>query len=210
MCLHQWLESKGLPPLHFMVEPEILSRLDHRRIFVAERGSEVLGFIILSPVGNRNGWLFEQFPHKPGAPNGTVELMIDTAMRELAADGCEYATLGLSPLSTRAEVAPFHNPLWLRILLTWLRKHGKRFYNFEGLDAFKAKLQPQRWEPVFAICDQSHVSFRSLYAIASAFSGNAPIRLLIGGLGKALEAEYDRARGFISDKNSSLSTFKSR
>jgi hypothetical protein len=133
---------------------------------------------------------------------------LTTTGRELAADGCEYATLGLSPLSTRAEVAPFHNPLWLRMLLTWLRKHGKRFYNFEGLDAFKAKLQPQRWEPVFAICDQSHVSFRSLYAIASAFSGNAPIRLLIGGLGKALEAEYGRARGFISDKNSSLSTFK--
>ena len=101
-CLDEWLAMKGLPPLHFMVEPNTLSRLFDRRVFVAERGGEVVGFVVLSPVATRNGWLFEQFPHRPGAPNGTVELMIDAAMRALAADGFDYATLGLSPLSARA------------------------------------------------------------------------------------------------------------
>jgi len=135
-CLHQWLSSKPLPPLHFLVEPETLNRLTHRRIFVAEKNGMVVGFVTLSPVSQRRGWLFEQFPHRPGAPNGTVELMIDTAMRAIAADGCQYATLGLAPLSRRAEVEPFHNPMWLDLVLAWLRKHGQRFYNFDGLDAF--------------------------------------------------------------------------
>ena len=184
-CLRQWLDSKGLPPLHFLVEPETLKRLDHRRIFVAEHEAEVLGFVTLSPVSRRKGWLFEQFPHRPGAPNGTVELMIDAAMRSIAADNCEYATLGLSPLSKRAAIERFDNPMWLNVALAWLRKHGQRFYNFDGLDAFKAKLQPARWEPVFAVSNESRVSFRTLYAIASAFSGNAPIQLLFGGLWKA-------------------------
>ena len=98
MCLNALLESKGLPPLHFMVEPDTLSRLQNRRVFVAECDGEIVGFIVLSPVAKRNGWLFEQFPHVPGAPNGTVELMIDTAMCNLANDDCEYATLGISPL----------------------------------------------------------------------------------------------------------------
>jgi phosphatidylglycerol lysyltransferase len=188
-CLHAWLDSKGLPPLHFMVEPETLRRLENRRIFVAEQGERVMGFITLSPVVKRNGWLFEQFPHHPKAPNGTVELMIDAAMRALSEDGCEYATLGLSPLSSRANVGPFDNPLWLRMTLAWLRKHGQRFYNFEGLDAFKAKLRPAAWEPVFAVANQPRVSFGTLYSIASAFSGNAPFRLFFGGLAKAAATE---------------------
>jgi len=196
-CLHQWLATKGLPPLHFLVEPETLNRLENRRIFVAERGADVVGFITLSPVAERQGWLFEQFPHKPGAPNGTVELMIDAAMRSIAKDNCSYATLGLAPLSRRARVEPFHNPLWLDIVLAWLRKHGQRFYNFDGLDAFKAKLRPNEWEPVFAVSNESRVSFQTLYAIASAFSGNAPFRMLSGGLVKAAATEFRWLRNRI-------------
>ena len=188
-CLHEWLSEKGLPPLAFLVEPDTLSHLSDRRIFVAERGREVVGFVLLSPVAQRGGWLFEQFVHCPDSPNGTVELMIDTAMRALAKDGYEYATLGLAPLSTRAEIPQFQNPLWLHILLFWLRKHASRFYNFDGLDAFKAKLQPEHWEPVFAISNEPRFSLRTLYAIASAFSGNAPVRMFIGGLSRAVLTE---------------------
>lgn len=188
-CLREWLAAKGLPPLHFMVEPNTLSRLFDRRVFVAEHCSKVIGFVMLSPVAGRNGWLFEQFVHRPGAPNGTVELMIDAAMRAAAQAGSDYATLGLAPLSTRAAVAPFRNPIWLRILLAWLRVHGKRFYNFDGLDAFKAKLQPEKWEPVFAISNEPRISPKTLYAIAGAFSENAPVSLVSNGLRNALSAE---------------------
>jgi phosphatidylglycerol lysyltransferase len=200
VCLTAWLESKGLPPLHFMVEPDTLSRLQFRRVFVAECSGEVAGFIVLSPVAKRNGWLFEQFPHVPGAPNGIVELMIDTAMRSLAHDDCEYATLGISPLSKRADIELFDNPLWLRVLLAWLRKHGARFYNFDGLDAFKAKLRPEKWEPVFAVSNEPGVSFRTLYAIASAFSGNAPVRMVTGGLVRAVLTEMKHLRQFMLAK----------
>jgi phosphatidylglycerol lysyltransferase len=119
-------------------------------------------------------------------------------MRAIAADGCDYATLGLAPLSRRAEVEPFHNPLWLDIVLAWLRKHGQRFYNFDGLDAFKAKLRPDVWEPVFAVSNESRVSFQTLYAIASAFSGNAPFQMLSGGLVKAAATEVRWLRNKIS------------
>lgn len=200
-CLHEWLAAKGLPPLHFLVEPDTLERLFDRRVFVAESGETIVGFVVLSPVATRGGWLFEQFIHRPGAPNGTVELMIDRAMRELAAEACEYATLGLSPLSSRARIAPFDNPFWLRILLAWLRKHAQRFYNFDGLDAFKAKLQPERWEPVFAIYNRPNISPRALYAIASVFSGNKPFRLVFGGLWRAVLTEIKWLRQRFGGKS---------
>ena len=197
-CLDAWLESKGLPPLHFMVEPDTLGNLNHRRIIVAELYGRVIGFINLSPVPKRNGWLFEQFPHAPGAPNGTVELMIDFAMRVMAESGSEYATLGLAPMSTRAKIEPFDNPLWLRIFLGWMRKHVKRFYNFDGLDSFKAKLRPEGWEPVFAVTNEREISFGTLYAIGSAFSGGRTSSMVAGGLWRAALSEYKNFKRFVS------------
>lgn len=70
-----------------------------------------------------------------------------------------------------------------------MRRHGQRFYNFDGLDAFKAKLQPEKWEPVFAVSNEPRLSFRTIYAIASAFSGNAPVKLILGGLGRLILTE---------------------
>ncbi len=116
-------------------------------------------------------------------------------MRALAADGCDYVTLGLSPLSTRAATAPFHNPLWLRFLIGWARLHGNRFYNFEGLDAFKNKLRPEKWEPIFAISNERRLSFRTVYAIAAAFSEGKPFRLVFGGLQRALMTEIKWLKG---------------
>ena len=128
--------------------------------------------------------------------------MIDTAMRALAEGGFDYATLGLSPLSARAEVKPFRNPLLLGVLLAWMRRHGQRFYNFNGLDAFKANLRSEKWKPVFAISNESRVSPRTLYAIAAAFSGNAPFKLFVSCLWRALMTEIKWLRESIYKKTS--------
>src|SRR5690606_19812569 len=101
-CLRQWLSEKGLPPLHFLVEPDTLSRLYDRRVFVAERDEEVVGFLIASPVPQRRGWLVEQMIRGAGAPNGTTELLLDAAVTAMRVAGDEYVSLGLSPLSSRA------------------------------------------------------------------------------------------------------------
>ena len=178
-CLMEWLETRRLPTLHFMVEPETLSRLKDRCVFVAERGTQgVVAFTVLSPVPARNGWLIEQIVRGSESPNGTAELLIDSAMRAICNSGATYATLGLSPLSQRLASSPPGQPLWLKTLLHWVRLHGARFYNFAGLDAFKAKFNPQSWEPIYAIAEGKSFPPSALYAIAGAFSGGAPIRLV--------------------------------
>jgi phosphatidylglycerol lysyltransferase len=188
-CLDAWLSTKGLPPLHFVIEPETLERLENRRIFVAQRNGPVEAFLILSPVPTRFGWLTEQFPHRPGTPNGTVELMMDTAIRKLGAEGYEYVTLGISPLSRRANIDQSPNLSWLRFSLAWMRKHGQRFYNFDGLDHFKSKLMPEYWEPVYAISNEPEFSGRTMWAIASAFAGNRPFSVFGSGLARAVRTE---------------------
>lgn len=187
-CLKEWLSSRGLPPLGFLVEPDTLERIFDRRVFVAERRGDVVGFLVASPVPMRNGWLIEQIIRGPRAPNGTAELMIDAAMRALAADDAAYVTLGLSPLSWRAEIRT-DDPFWLRLTFRWVRAHGSRFYNFRGLEAFKAKFQPDHWEPIYAISNERRFSPSTLYAIAAAFSSGSPIVLVWRALIRAVATE---------------------
>jgi phosphatidylglycerol lysyltransferase len=187
--LDQWLQTRGLPPLHFLVEPDTLSLLEGRRVFVASMQGEVVGFLVASPIPVRHGWLTEQFVRGWKAPNGTVELLVDFAVRAMAASGSTYVTMGLVPLSSQGVSQPEDNPIWLRGLTRWVRAHGRRFYNFEGLEAFKAKFRPDSWEPIFAISNEPHFSFRTLYAVAAAFTKSPPWLAILRGLARAVRQE---------------------
>lgn len=194
-CLGEWLATRGLPPLHFLVEPETLHRLWDRELFVARQQGKVVGFLVASPIPARNGWLIEQIIRGQGAPNGTSELLVDAAWRHLAHRGASYVTLGLSPLSRRAEISAPRQHLWLRTLLAWVRAHGRRFYNFDGLDAYKAKYEPESWEPIYAITSERRVSLGTLYAVAGAFGNMSPIILVLRALRRALRQEIAWLRG---------------
>lgn len=188
-CLRQWLATRGLPPMHFLTEWHLLARLLDRRVFVAERDGRPLGFLLAAPVPLRGGWLIEQIIRGAAAPNGAAELLLDGAMRTFAAEGAGYVTLGLAPLS-RAVPPPSPPPPWrVRLLLGWTRLHGRRFYNFRGLEHFKSKFQPERWEPIYAVADHSRVSLGMLYAIAGAFGGGPPPRFILRALLRAAGQE---------------------
>jgi len=188
-CLREWLASRPMPAMHFLVEPETLACLDDRRIFVAAWKGVPVGFLIASPVPRRNGWLVEQIIRGRSAPNGTNELLLDAAMCALAMDGSHYVTLGLVPLSSHTMALTPRHPFWLHFLLVWVRAHGKRFYNFDGLEKFKTKFAPQEWEPIFAISNEPVFSMRTLYAIGAAFSDRSPMSQVGRGLLKAIIQE---------------------
>jgi phosphatidylglycerol lysyltransferase len=101
------------------------------------------------------------------------------------------------PLSRRgAATHPVQNPLWLRLVLAWARAHGRRFWNFDGLEAFKAKFQPEEWEPIFAIANCSRFTPRLLLGIARAFHPEAERLSAPEALGRiasdALSQEWQR------------------
>jgi phosphatidylglycerol lysyltransferase len=191
-CLREWLQRRALPPMHFLVEPDTLGYLADRNVFVAERLGQIIGFLVASPVPWRNGWLIEQIIRTRAAPNGTTELLLDTAMRHLAAGGARYVSLGLSALSQRAGQTQTPQPLHIRALLALVRSHGQRFYNFDGLEAFRAKFLPQWWEPIYAISRERAVSLPMMYAIAGAFGSTSPLLFVGHGLLRAFAHEAAR------------------
>lgn len=192
--LDNWLSRRGLPALSFLTKPDILPELGFRRLFVARHVSPV-AYLVLTPVPARNGWLVEQIVQHAEAPNGTATLLLDAAFHHAIEQHSDYLTLGLSPLSSRAPLSHPAPSAPIRFLLAWIRAHGRRFYNFQGLEHFKAKFRPDRWDPIVACTNEPRPSLGTLYAIADAFSGaRSPIRLIGKALGSALVEEGRRLR----------------
>jgi phosphatidylglycerol lysyltransferase len=187
-CLGEWLRARGLPPLHFLVEPDTLGSLADRCTLVARRGERVVGFLVASPVPRKNGWQIEHLVRGDAAPNGSMELLVDGALRRLGAGGARYVALGAAPLSSRAPRDPT-TPKRLAALLAWQRAHGRRFYNFEGLERFKAKFWPDQWEPVHAISDEPRFSVGTMYAIAGAYCAGSPFGTLLRAMARAARQE---------------------
>jgi phosphatidylglycerol lysyltransferase len=192
-CLQEWLNSRGLPPMGFLVEPDTLNQLEDRWVFVALQHERVIAYLIASPIPLRDGWLVEQIIRGNGAPNGSSEMLLDAAMQAANEQGSDYLTLGLSPLSQHAPTREPQQAFWIKTIFSLVRLHANRFYNFAGLDSFKAKFQPQAWEPIYAISNERATSFGTLYAIAWAFGGCSPIRFVGHAVGRAALQELQWA-----------------
>jgi len=131
----RWQSAHAMPPMGFLADLDAAAVTRTRRILVAERRGQLVGFAGMLTIPSRQRVFIEHLIRAPGAPNGTAELLVDSAMRE--AGGCQL-TLGLAPLSGSI-------PRWMR-LTRWL---GTPLYDFAGLRAFKEKLRPHTWEPVY-------------------------------------------------------------
>ena len=149
-----------------------------------------MAFLVASPVPSRNGYLVEQLARSPRAPNGASELLIDAAMRRFAAAGCTFATMGLVTLASGSLQ---ENPLWLRSVMHLARAHANRFYNFRGLERFRAKMHPGQWEKIYAISNEKHFSPQALYAMGRAFSVISPALAIGLAILKGGREEFRRA-----------------
>lgn len=168
----EWLERKHLPPLHFLIEPEVFHHLAHRRLFVASRSEQMIAYLLCSPMPNRNGWLLEQWACLDEAPLGANELLVHEAMSAFAGEGCREVTMGLVPLSTQDLVPGDPGPLWLKLLFRFMRLTANPLYNFKGLEHYKYKLRPHYSEPVYAVVTGRRFSPLNVIAIAHIFAGS--------------------------------------
>ena len=145
------------------VEPLVV--LPEHRVYVAERGGQVVAFLQLTPIFARGGWLFQNLVRGRDAPNGTAELLIDTALRDAAGEGCRFVTMGLAPLSGDVP-----GPLRMA------RRRGRALFDFAGLRAFRARLRPADWTQQYVCFPPRQGAARSLLDVLSAFASGSLAR----------------------------------
>ena len=155
----QWLASRSMAPMGFLVDVEPFSFAAERRYLLAHRGERLVGFLVAVPIYARQGWLFEDLLRAPDAPNGTTELLVDGGLRLAAREGSRHVTLGLAPLA-----GPVRG--WLRLV----RESLSAFYDFGGVHAFKAKLRPDEWAPVYLVYPPGLSAAVAFYDTLSAFA----------------------------------------
>jgi phosphatidylglycerol lysyltransferase len=161
----RWLRGRELAPMGFLARVDPSAFLADHRLFLAERDGELVALLSVAPIWGRAGWLLQNLVRAPQAPNGAGELLVDAAMREAHARGHTYVTLGLAPLA--GDVPP---PLRLA------RVAGGGLYDFEGLRAFKAKLRPARWDPVFLSFPAATTAARAIVDVLAAFARGGLLR----------------------------------
>lgn len=188
----RWLGTRRLPQMGFLVDVQLFEFAEERRYFLAERGDEVVGLLSAVPVFARSGWLFEDLLRDPNAPNGTTELLVDQAMRAVAAEGSRYATLGLAPLS--GPVAP---------VLRQIRHWSRPLYDFEGLRAYKSKFAPQAWDPILLAYPENSNAALALYDSLAAFARGSllgfGVRALRGALRPHRGGKLEKLRALALD-----------
>lgn len=163
--LRRWQESRDMAPMGFLVTLDVLGHADERIHLFAELHGELVGLLVAVPIYAADGWFFEDVLRDPGAPNGTVELLFDHAMRLAAERDARVVTFGLAPL------AGVPSPI-----LRGIRRSSRWLYDFAGLRAFKAKLLPDRWRPVYLAHPKGERGVRAIADSLRAFAGGSLLR----------------------------------
>ncbi|KAM9883523.1 Aspartate-tRNA ligase, cytoplasmic 1 [Verticillium dahliae] len=57
--------------------------MSHRRYLAAEKGDQVHGLVVLAQLAPRHGWQVKWALDFPGAPNGTIDVLIETALASI-------------------------------------------------------------------------------------------------------------------------------
>lgn len=177
-CQQEWLGRLAISPLKFLTEPVDFENADGRQFFVATQNDKVVGYLVACPIPATSGRLVEEIARRPDAPNGTTEALIAHAMEAFAKENVESVTLGLAPLSRLGAPNDALAKGAVGLALKWMKVHGRRFYNFEGIESYKAKMQPDEWIPVYAVV-RGQWKLRHIGAIVEAFTGETPMRAIV-------------------------------
>lgn len=165
----QWLASRPMEPMAFLVAVEPFHAAGEHLYFVAERAGVAVQFLSAVPIYARHGWLMEDMLRGRETPNGTTELIIDALMRRLETDP-HWLTPGLTPLSGATA-------WWLRLA----RAVSVPLYDFSGLRRFRARLRPDAWRPIWLAWDRGP-ALGPMIDVLRAFAGGR----ILGFAGRSL------------------------
>jgi lysylphosphatidylglycerol synthetase-like protein (DUF2156 family) len=164
-----WLRSKGrhVKQLAFMVGERGGSAAPLRRLFVATGPSgQVVSYITFSPAyGTHAGWLYDLPRRRPDAPQGTIQLVMISAIERFQAEQAGYLHLGLTPFS---GIAGEHElpgrSRTAACLVQLLAEHGRHIYPAADQVAFKRKWAPEVVQPEY-VAFAGGVRLRSVWSL---------------------------------------------
>lgn len=165
----QWLAAKGQSEKAFSVgrfDADYLANFD--MAVVRDAHGRTIAFANVLATADRTELSIDLMRHAVPIPNGIMDFLFVQLMAWGKAQGFQWFSLGLAPLS--GIEARRLAPIWARIG-GLIYRHGDAFYSFEGLRAYKDKFAPL-WVPRFIAGPRGIGLARSLIDLQTLISGN--------------------------------------
>jgi lysylphosphatidylglycerol synthetase-like protein (DUF2156 family) len=147
-----WLRGKGegVKALEFLVG-QTGGRHQHlRRLFVAERDGDLIGYVSYSPVfGSRPGWMHDLSRRQPDSPPGVMEAVNKAAIEQFRAESVPWLHFGFTPFTTLdAPRLPGYSRAF-HWFMEFLWEHGEQIYPAQTQLAYKQKWAPNLVTPEY-------------------------------------------------------------
>ncbi|THA22688.1 DUF2156 domain-containing protein [Streptomyces sp. A1277] len=141
-----WLTTKGegVKPLEFLVGQTGGRHQALRRLFVARRDEELVGYVSYAPVyGSRAGWMHDLSRRVPDAPPGVMEAVNKAAIDVFREEKERWLHFGFTPFtSLTAPQFPGHSRAF-HWFMEYLWEHGAHIYPARTQLDYKLKWAPQ-------------------------------------------------------------------
>lgn len=140
-----WLEEKGNKEKGFSLgfwSSDYIKRYDQA---VIRQDGRIVAFANIWRGADKQEYTVDLMRYLPQGPAGMMDLLFIGLLAQAKSEGFAWFNLGMAPLSglARHRLAS----LWSRIG-AFVYRRGDRFYNFEGLRAYKDKFKPE-WRPKY-------------------------------------------------------------
>jgi phosphatidylglycerol lysyltransferase len=178
----EWLAMKGAAEKGFSLgffDPDYLR---HFPIAVLEFDGRVQAFTNLWCGPGRIEISPDLLRHRVDAPNGAMDALMVHVIQWAREQGYEWLNLGVAPLSGVQRSPTGHT--WSHVA-RFVYGHGARFYNFQGLRAYKEKFDPE-WTPRYVV-HSGNLALPRVLADVTALIAGGYRRLFVAGRGGGQE-----------------------
>ena len=143
--------------------------LQHFAIATICHNGSIIAFANIIQPGDRSCISIDLMRYPPQQASGAMEFMFIELIEHYQKSGAQEFSLSLAPLA--GIQARKGTRLWNRFGAIMYR-HGRSFYNFEGLRNFKQKFQPE-WQPRFIAVPPDVSPLSALRDVTLTISGGA-------------------------------------
>lgn len=140
-----------------------------KRWFYAKRGERIIGFLMLSQLETKNGWLLNNIMATQNAPNGLAELLIISTLQVLEREGCHYVLAGPDPSKALGEIRGISNA-WA-MMTRRLFKCAQYIFHLHGYYTFWDKFLHQT-ESSYLVFPQKNFRYSSIKALIRSYNVN--------------------------------------
>lgn len=161
-----WLRGRKGPQIHISDIYLFDNRLG-KRWFYAKQNDTIIGVCMLSELKSRKGWLLNHLMNVPGAPGGTPEILVITALETLSKENYHYVTFGSMPAKQLGEIIGLN--IFSRVLSKIIYQIARKVFQLDGFRIFWEKFFPKS-EPSYILFSNPQIGLKELKALFRALN----------------------------------------